>query len=183
MTAAALAYLADPSLDAAAQQETLSAARVAVQDLTAELPDLAPWLTGMEAVLTGALSEIEAGISEGMDQARADFMELAELLARVGVAVVARTLPGASLGEALVLHRALAAFLAAQQGLRGARQVLSWVAGTGALQGRLPILSLSIAGRAALVGLNADPLTAEALSRADAANALNDLAEMLAWRA
>lgn len=186
-----MSIVTDPAHDLDAQLAGLTNALADLPALRAQHRDLPAWLTGWQALLTQAQAEVRAGITEGEDDARHDFLLLAEQVAQVAMLALAR----ARVGAAPLVHlaryplwanhlHAWHALRGARQGVsRGARQGGSWSGTRTAISGRLPILTLTALGERVRQRLTVDVLEVPDLTWAETTTELNTLAEGLLWRA
>ena len=175
--------LTDPSRDARAQLDELTALAAGVPGWRAALPELAAWWSGLEALLAQVIAEVTLGLEDGEDAARRDFLLLSESVLHGAVMALARVQRGGDLNTRLRVAPVFDAHVCAWHAIRGARQNVSWLGARGWISGRLPILALTTDGTAALAPLVVDPLTAVTLTWWDATQALNALAAGLQWRA
>ncbi len=175
-------FLTDPQQDLSHQLTAIATALTGVVSLRANYRELAAWLRAWEGLLTQVLAEGRLGQVEGEDQARRDFLLLAEQLARAAVLTLTRARVGQGVTGHLTLHPVFRAHLDAWHALRGVRQGVSWSGQKSWTSGRLPILRLDAAGERLRQTLTVDVLEASALTWTLASGQLNTLAEGLQWR-
>lgn len=175
-------FLTDPQRDLSHQLTAIATALTGVVSLRANYRELATWLRAWESVLTQVLAEGRLGQVEGEDQARRDFLLLAEHLALAAVTTLARARVGQSITGHLTIEPAFSAHLHAWHAVRGVRQGVSWAGQRSWTSGRLPILHLTEAGERQRQILTVDVLEAHPWSWATASGHLNYFAEGLQWR-
>jgi hypothetical protein len=169
--------------DTETQLAALVAASNALAGVRAQFPDAADWLAAMAPLLSQVVAEGEDGAARGMDSAREDFFTLADRLAEIAALTWLRTLTLANMDAVMPLHAAWTYHRGVWHAIRALRQTLYWTAGGGDLTARLPVLSLSVAGKSIADRLSIDPLPdSTGLTRAEAADLLNNLARGLVWR-
>lgn len=178
-----MSIVTDPAHDLSAQLAALTSALADLPALRAQHRDLAAWLSGWQALLTQAQAETRAGITEGEDVARRDFLLLAEQVAQVAMLTLARARVGATPPVHLARYPLWANHLHAWHALRGARQGVAWSGARAAVSGRLPILALTALGERVRQRLTVDVLEVPDLTWTEATTELNTLAEGLLWRA
>jgi hypothetical protein len=173
----------DANRDTETQLVALAAASEGLAGVRVQFPDAADWLAAMSPLLSQAIAEGEDGAVHGMDSAREAFFTLADRLAEIAALTWLRTLPLANMDTVMPLHTAWTYHRGIWHAIRALRQTLYWTAGGGDLTARLPMLSLTVAGKAMADRLSVDPLPeATRLTRAEAADLLNNLARGLAWQ-
>lgn len=176
-------FLTNPDRDLAIQLTAIVTALANLPSLRANYRELASWLRAWDSLLTQVLAEGRLGQVEGEDQARRDFLVLAEQLALAAVVTLARARVGQGVTGHLMLQPVFRAHLDAWHAVRGVRQGVSWAGKKSWTSGRLPILRLNAAGERQRQILTVDVLEAPALTWTLANGYLNLLAEGLQWRA
>lgn len=176
-------FLTHPSRDLQLQLAAITSALANLPSLLANYRELATWLTAWQGLLTQVLAEGRLGQDEGEDQARRDFLLLAEQLALAAVTTVVRARSGQSVTTHLYLNDLFSAHLHTWHAVRGVRQGVSWAGQKSWTSGRLPILRLSSEGERQRQILTVDVLLAPTVPWTTASGHLNYLAEGLQWRA
>jgi len=174
--------LSHPERDASDQLAEIADIAAQVPVWRAEYADFAAWWTGFSAILDQVVAEVTLGLDEGEDEARRDFLSLADAMIRVAVMALARVQRGADLNTRLAVAPLFRAHLRAWHAVRGARQNVSWLGARGWTSGRLPILALTPLGTLRFEQWRVDAFTSPSITWWDAAQGLNALAGELRWR-